>query len=123
MHKIAKGFEDINYKLEIKGHTDLTYKGKKVSGNAQRRKKHTLLFHGTILYNFDLKKISTYLRTPKLMPQYRNNKSHQDFVRNLNIDQKTIKKQLATIWNATDIPLKEKKQYQNQSFPEKLYRY
>ena len=39
---------------EQKGISDLVIDNIKFSGNAQRRLKHAILFHGTILYDFDL---------------------------------------------------------------------
>ena len=41
--------------VEIEGHTDLAIDGVKFSGNAQRRRRDALLFHGTILLGFDLR--------------------------------------------------------------------
>ena len=71
--------------IEIKGISDLVYQEKKFSGNAQRRKKTHILFHGTILYDFDLSKIETYLEFPTRKPDYRENRSHLDFCRNIPI--------------------------------------
>ena len=57
----------------------------KFSGNAQRRGKNFILHHGTILYNFDLNLIPTYLKMPKDIPEYRRARSHLDFVTNIPI--------------------------------------
>jgi lipoate-protein ligase A len=43
---------------------DITINGKKVSGNAQTRKKNTLLQHGTILLNVDIEKMFSVLKVP-----------------------------------------------------------
>jgi lipoate-protein ligase A len=43
---------------------DITIDGKKVSGNAQTRKKNTLLQHGTILLNADIDKMFFVLKIP-----------------------------------------------------------
>ena len=71
--------------IEIKGHTDLCIKNLKFSGNAQRRKRHSILFHGTLLYNFDLNLFHKYLAHPSKEPDYRKSRSHLKFVTNLNI--------------------------------------
>jgi len=68
---------------------------KKFSGNAQRRGKHYILHHGTILYNFDLTLISRYLNMPAQTPEYRKYRSHTDFVANIPIDPGRFKNYLA----------------------------
>jgi lipoate-protein ligase A len=86
--------------ITIKGQSDLTWHNKKFSGNAQRRKRNFLLFHGTLLYNFDLTKIPTYLNTPPKEPDYRQKRAHLDFVTNIPIPSKKLKSSLANHWQA-----------------------
>ena len=74
---------------------------KKFSGNAQRRGKHYILHHGTILYKFDLSLISRYLNMPKDIPEYRKRRSHTDFVTNIPIDPRVFKDHLAQIFLAS----------------------
>jgi len=64
---------------------------KKISGNAQRRLKKFILHHGTILYDFDLKRIEQYLKTPKDIPEYRQGRPHLDFVTNISASINEIK--------------------------------
>ena len=73
---------------------------KKFSGNAQRRGKHYILHHGTILYDFDLSLISRYLNMPKDIPEYRKHRSHTDFVTNILIDPRLFKDHLAQSFQA-----------------------
>ena len=65
------------------GSSDLVVAGRKVSGNAQRRKKRFILHHGTLLYGADLCRIEAYLKEPKDRPEYRGDKTHEDFVGNI----------------------------------------
>jgi lipoate-protein ligase A len=67
------------------GISDLTLNNLKFSGNAQRRLKHAVLFHGTILYNFDLTLIPRYLTNPPVQPAYRNRRPHHAFIQNIPI--------------------------------------
>ncbi len=71
-----------NWKIEttIEGICDLCYKGKKISGNAQRRNNKVLLHHGTILYRVDYELMENVLQIPKVQPEYRAGKKHSDFV-------------------------------------------
>ena len=86
----------------VQGVTDLTIDGLKFSGNAQRRKREFLLFHGTFLLDFNLDLIERLLPMPSQQPAYRNARQHVDFVTNLSVPASTIKQSLARTWNATE---------------------
>jgi lipoate-protein ligase A len=96
--------------IEIRGHTDLAVAPRpstldpflKFSGNAQRRKKHFLLFHGTFLLNFDIPLIEKYLRMPSKEPDYRLGRSHKNFLTNLDLPSQTVKVALRAAWSAAD---------------------
>jgi lipoate-protein ligase A len=90
-----------NQTVDVKGHTDLTLDGRKFSGNAQRRKRRTLLFHGAFLLNFDLQLIATTLRPPKEQPEYRANRDHLDFLINLQLDANALQGTLREEWGVT----------------------
>lgn len=87
--------------VDFRGISDLTLGNLKISGNAQKRKRRTLLHHGTLLYNFRSELITRYLREPEKQPDYRQGRSHSEFVTNLDLDAPAIKAQLARAWNAT----------------------
>lgn len=89
-------------KISIRGHTDLALDEVKFSGNAQRRRKNFLLFHGTLLLNFELPLISEVLNMPSLQPDYRAGRSHDQFIRNLNLPAATVKLALAAEWQTTN---------------------
>jgi lipoate-protein ligase A len=76
---------------------------KKFSGNAQRRAKHHVLHHGTILYNFDLSLISRYLNMPNNIPEYRKGRPHTDFVTNIPINPLVFKDYLANSFHASAV--------------------
>jgi lipoate-protein ligase A len=87
--------------VQIQGTTDLTLGGLKFSGNAQRRKKDFLLFHGTFLLNFDISLIEKTLLMPSRQPAYRKKRSHREFLTNLNLPAETLKANLKTVWSAS----------------------
>jgi len=68
--------------LAVRGESDLAIDDRKISGNSQRRGRHALLHHGTILYDFDSALMDRYLRTPARAPKYRGDRSHTEFVTN-----------------------------------------
>lgn len=105
---VESKFKIENSKFETAGHTDLALAAfhpapvtpLKFSGNAQRRKKHFLLFHGTFLLNFDIAMVEEYLRTPSKEPAYRRGRSHKDFLTNLNLPVEDMKRALCETWAA-----------------------
>ena len=62
--------------------TDLALGNRKFAGHAQRRLRHTLLHHGTILYGFDLGLIDTLLPEPRRRPAWRGSRRHGEFLTN-----------------------------------------
>jgi lipoate-protein ligase A len=95
----------LNSQLCIQGHTDLTLDGLKFSGNAQRRKKRCLLFHGTFLLRFNISLVEKFLQLPAKQPDYRQNRAHSDFLTNLDLPGESVKRALRKVWQA-DEPLK-----------------
>jgi lipoate---protein ligase len=87
--------------VEICGHTDLATGGLKFSGNSQRRRHKFLLFHGTFLLNLELHLISELLRMPSRQPDYRQNRTHSEFVTNLNLPAASVKAAVREAWGAT----------------------
>src|SRR5258706_6619345 len=92
--------------VEMQGQTDLSIGGLKFSGNAQRRRKRFLIFHGSFLLHLDIDLLEKSLPMPSRQPDYRANRSHSDFLMNLNAPAHMIKAALVKKWNATK-PLAE----------------
>jgi lipoate-protein ligase A len=76
--------------IQLQGVSDLTVNNIKFSGNAQRRLKNAVLFHGTILYDFDLSLVAKYLKEPPIQPDYRLNRPHKDFINNAPIKKQEL---------------------------------
>jgi lipoate-protein ligase A len=89
--------------IEIRGDTDLSLHARKFSGNAQRRKRNSILFHGTLLLRFDLGLIEKVIRTPKKQPPYRVNRGHRDFLMNLNLPASLVRQSIKTEWGAKQL--------------------
>ena len=86
----------------LEGESDLTFSGRKFSGNAQRRLGTYLAFHGTLLLGFDVSSLAGYLRMPDRQPAYRRRRAHCDFVVNLPLEQNEVKAVLASAWGASE---------------------
>lgn len=89
----------------IDGISDLTVFGRKFSGNAQYRRARFVLVHGTFLLNFDLSLIDRCLRVPAKQPAYRGDRSHLEFVANLNLASEAVRDSLRDGWKATEVLL------------------
>jgi lipoate-protein ligase A len=87
--------------VTVEGHTDLALGGRKISGNAQRRRRDWLLFHGTFLLGMDSALIAACLRPPPRQPEYRAGRSHEAFVTRLPLSTAVVKEALRRAWGAT----------------------
>src|SRR6185312_7592301 len=108
MERNREAIESVIYNpssaITVRGCTDLVIGDKKFSGNSQRRRKNFLLFHGTFLLNFDLNLVGECLRMPSKQPDYRSDRSHDEFVTNLNLPTNKVKAAMENVWKAT-LPL------------------
>lgn len=73
---------------------------RKFSGNSVRLKQRHLLYHGTLLYNFDVATVDTLLAHPPREPAYRAGREHAKFVANLPTDGSALREALIAAWQA-----------------------
>jgi lipoate-protein ligase A len=94
--------------VTVGGYSDLAIRNRKFSGNAQRRRQRSLLYHGTFLIDFDILLVEAVLKSPSHQPQYRNNRPHEKFLTNLPLSRELLTGALCSAWNAagqlTDLP-------------------
>jgi lipoate-protein ligase A len=64
-HGIVEGLGLLDIKAEFKPINDIIVRGKKISGNAQIRKRGVVLHHGTVLIDFDPKLMLEVLKISK----------------------------------------------------------
>jgi lipoate---protein ligase len=89
-------------KIEPRGTSDLASGNRKFSGNSLRCKRNHLLYHGTLLYDFDLPLIERLLKPPPRQPDYRQERTHGEFVMNLPCDVADLRSALVQAWKATE---------------------
>lgn len=80
---------------------DLAVGGRKFGGCAQRRLRHTLLHHGTILYDFPIPRIDQFLHEPVRQPAYRNHRPHADFLTNVSVEPASFASRLHALYPDT----------------------
>lgn len=88
--------------ITLEGETDLALDNRKFSGNAQRRRRHCLLFHGTFLLEPDLELMSRVLKMPSRQPLYRQGRSHAQFLTRLPLKPDEVQRALIRVWKAEE---------------------
>jgi lipoate-protein ligase A len=91
---VAAALAPIMPGIEHCGTCDLVTNNQKFSGNSVRCKRDHLLYHGTLLYDFDLSLVERLLRMPPRQPEYRAGRTHEQFVANLGVAQAELKQSL-----------------------------
>ncbi len=87
--------------VSLQGSSDLTVRCLKFSGNAQRRRRRCVLFHGSFLLGFDIPLMEQVLRLPRRQPAYRHGRPHADFLTNLRVPSGMMKAALRQAWGTT----------------------
>lgn len=98
LERIAHALHRWEPAIAFRGISDLAIDGKKVSGNAQRRTRHALLFHGTVLHAMSGDLITRYLKQPARQPDYRADRPHGTFLRTIDVSPTDLKIAIAGAW-------------------------
>jgi lipoate-protein ligase A len=80
------------------GTSDLALDGRKFSGNSLRVKREHLLYHGTLLYDFDLALVGELLGAPPRQPRYRADRDHGSFLTNLPLERDALLAAVIRAW-------------------------
>lgn len=101
----------LRQEIQILGQSDLVLDNFKFSGNAQRRRRRFLLYHGTFLISLDLKLMEKALPIPHRQPSYRKYRPHQKFLTHTPVSSKQIAKAIRDGWGAESselaLPMKQ----------------
>jgi lipoate-protein ligase A len=98
--RMAKALHRWQPAVAFKGISDLAIGNLKISGNAQRRTREALLFHGTLLYGLQAGVVARYLKHPKRRPDYRGDREHDAFLMTIQASPSHIKQAIAAAWEA-----------------------
>lgn len=71
---------------------------RKFSGNSLRVKRTHCLYHGTLLYDFDLSLVTACLAMPVRQPTYRSSRGHAEFVTNLPMNREGLENSMFAAW-------------------------
>lgn len=102
LERMSGALRKIDPSVSVSGTSDLTLSRAgithKFSGNSLRRVRDRLLYHGTLLYDFDLFSIARLLRTAPRQPEYREQRDHEEFVTNLAADRAELTLAIERSW-------------------------
>lgn len=88
--------------IRVQGSGDWTRADRKIAGSAQRRLKTHVMVHASVLNDFDLEGIFRYLREPERQPKYREGRSHEAFLTNLQVDRRALIAAIRGAWIPPD---------------------
>lgn len=103
LNKALESIPRLTGKTSWQGTCDLVLDNRKFSGNSLRCKRSWTLYHGTLLYDFPLDSIDRLLGYPPREPEYRQRRSHKDFLINLGIDSDALTHAIRSAWGATQL--------------------
>lgn len=102
METMASALASLGIETKIEGTCDLTIGGRKVSGNSLRVKRNFLIYHGTMICDFDTATIARCLGTPVRQPDYRDNRSHDQFLASIPATTDQVRRAIAKAWQAEE---------------------
>ena len=103
MSRVQQAIADVGVVVNMNGTSDLTINDRKFSGNALRCKRNWMMYHGTLLCDFDIDLIEACLGLPRRQPDYRANRSHREFLMQLPVDIPSLRHSLIRTWEADSI--------------------
>ncbi len=80
---LVKSLAKLGLAAAMQGVSDVAVGDRKISGNAQARRRGGVLLHGTLLRDLDLDLVDACLRHPPREPDYRRGRCHRDFLTTL----------------------------------------
>lgn len=89
---LCREFQAAGVSVVREGTSDLAIDGCKVSGNALRVRKRSVLYHGTLLDSFDIERAMQLLNHPPREPAYRERRPHTSFLTNLHVGRERLER-------------------------------
>ncbi len=99
---LASALQSLGLAAGQRGTSDVAVDGRKVSGNSLRCKRNYFLYHGTLLYDFELPLVGELLRMPPRQPDYRAGREHDQFVANLPVRGADLRSAVAKAFGAVE---------------------
>lgn len=104
LDRMAQSLAQDGHVVRRQGTSDLTWGDgphpRKCSGNSLRWSRSHVLYHGTLLYDFDVQPVGRWLAHPPREPDYRQGRTHSEFLGNLGLAVGRIRDMLVQCWQA-----------------------
>ena len=107
LDRIAGALHAAEPAVTVAGLGDLTVRGRKFAGSAQRRLRNWFFIHCTILHDFPLERIGRYLALPSRQPVYRAGRTHEEFLMNLNLPRTILHGLICSAWSPSSALLQQ----------------
>ena len=102
MSRVLKSLQEQIPQVELQGICDVVWNDRKCSGNSLRVHRNHLLYHGTLLYGFNLDFLHRCLKFAPRQPEYRRGRDHSDFVTNIPVDPKDFNESIRRQFDAEE---------------------
>lgn len=99
MGKMQNAIGALNIPVQMDGTSDLTLAGRKFSGNSMRCKRNWLIYHGTMICQMEIGLIGDCLGKPIREPEYRDHRSHDEFLIGLPTTTKSLAHAIVEQWD------------------------
>lgn len=103
MQTISQAIGRLLGRVKFQGTCDLTWQNRKFSGNSLRVARRHVLYHGTLLFDFPIELVQKTLLVPPRQPDYRDGRTHDQFVINLPLGEQQLRTALADAFAATTL--------------------
>lgn len=103
--RVCRALREVGVDAAQEGISDIAVAGRKISGNAQRRRRNAILHHGTLLYRADTAAMARYLREPAARPDYRGARDHGAFVMAVAAPPDALRTTIAASFDASGPPV------------------
>jgi lipoate-protein ligase A len=103
LEPLARELQKVLPSVHWAGTSDLALGERKFSGNSLRCKRQHLVYHGTLLYDFELDLVGQVLRTPPRQPEYRAGRAHGQFIANLPLGRDALRDALIEAFDAREL--------------------
>jgi lipoate-protein ligase A len=77
---VISALSELGIEAHHRGISDVAVGNRKISGNAQARKWHAVLLHGTLLFDMDSRLLESVIMHPTREPDYRQGRLHSEFI-------------------------------------------
>lgn len=105
LDRICEALAALGVEAVRAGISDIAAGDRKISGNAQRRRRNALLHHGTLLYRVDTGAMDRYLREPDDRPDYRGPRAHGTFLTAIDRSPEDLSRAVAVAFGAPWVPV------------------